>query len=450
MVIHWRHRKVVLVHRRTLFVALAAVLFVLALAAPLSPAVHAAPIPGTATHRAAASTTPPAWCTQWRIVSSPPPSGTNSSLNAVAAASANDVWAVGSYYSADGSVEYTLIEHFDGSAWSIVSSPNATASDYLQGVVALAANNVWAVGASYDSVSGNHAALIAHYDGSAWSIASSPTLSGDAVLYAIAADAANDIWAVGSYFTSSSGSTVPLTEHFDGTSWSVVSAPGVSGDDSFYGVSVVSGQAFAAGASGGAPTVTLAEHYVSGSWTIMTTPNVATRGTPTPARRAGTQRLTSPRVAPRTRIHPNSGTGGAILEGIAAISPTDVWAVGLTAGVFGSNNLIEHWDGSAWSIVPPGSNPMPTDSFGVAAVPGATTLWAVGGAGPYIQQWLGSVWQSATVAAPANSSSELLAVAAVSAANAWAVGYSSDITSGLSQTLIEHYTLSMGINCPYP
>lgn len=446
MVIHWRYRKVVLVPHRTLVVSLAAAVVVaLALAVPLAPAAHAGTRTSPARLRSTGSTASQAWCTQWRIVSSPLPSGTNSSLNAVAAAAANDVWAVGTYYSADGSVEYTLIEHFDGSAWSIVSSPNATTSDYLQGVVALAANNVWAVGTANDSSTGNNATLIEHYDGTSWSIASGAALSStDARLYAIAADAANDIWAVGSLFDSSSGSTVPLTEHYDGTSWSVVSAPGVTGDDSFYGVSVVSGQAFAAGASGGAPTVTLAEHYVSGSWSVMTTPNVATH-------RTLTRQVTRSAMSIHPRIGPNAGTGGAILEGIAALSPTNVWAVGFSAGpIFGDNNLVEHWDGSAWSLVPPGSGTAPADSFGVAAVPGATTLWDVGGAGPAIQKWLGGVWQTATVASPANSSSELLAVAAVSAANAWAVGYSSDNTSGVSQTLIEHYSLPMRIACPYP
>src|SRR5690348_5630714 len=53
----------------------------------------------------------------WNIVPSPNV-GTTSHLNSVSVISATDVWAVG--YSSTG----TLIEHWDGTSWSIVSSPN--------------------------------------------------------------------------------------------------------------------------------------------------------------------------------------------------------------------------------------------------------------------------------------------------------------------------------------
>src|SRR5690348_2703289 len=47
--------------------------------------------------------------------------GLQGSLSAVAAASARNAWAVGTFYR--GSSEYTLTEHWDGTRWRRVPSP---------------------------------------------------------------------------------------------------------------------------------------------------------------------------------------------------------------------------------------------------------------------------------------------------------------------------------------
>lgn len=64
-----------------------------------------------------------------------------SSLHAVAAHSATDVWAVGY---ASGT---TLIEHWNGTRWSLVSSPNPAGYDRLSGVAVVpGSTQVWAEG----------------------------------------------------------------------------------------------------------------------------------------------------------------------------------------------------------------------------------------------------------------------------------------------------------------
>ena len=60
----------------------------------------------------------------------------------MAAIAANDVWVAGYYF--PGSYAQTLIEHWDGTSWSVVPSPNGCCT--LRGVAAVAANDVWAVG----------------------------------------------------------------------------------------------------------------------------------------------------------------------------------------------------------------------------------------------------------------------------------------------------------------
>src|SRR5262249_58628362 len=62
----------------------------------------------------------------WSVVTSPNASAQNNLLAGVTAISADDVWAVGDFQttSGAGTVFQTLTEHWNGTAWSIVASPN--------------------------------------------------------------------------------------------------------------------------------------------------------------------------------------------------------------------------------------------------------------------------------------------------------------------------------------
>ena len=67
-----------------------------------------------------------------------------------------------------------LIEHWDGTSWSVVSSPNLTQGGFLSAVTAISTNNVWAVGED-DNLSVD---LVEHWDGTSWSVVSSPAFNG--------------------------------------------------------------------------------------------------------------------------------------------------------------------------------------------------------------------------------------------------------------------------------
>jgi hypothetical protein len=77
------------------------------------------------------------------------PNGTlpTSSLAGVVALSANDAWAVGVTENQLLVSIKTLTLHWDGSVWSVVPSPNP-GPDYngLDGVAGLSGGDVWAVG----------------------------------------------------------------------------------------------------------------------------------------------------------------------------------------------------------------------------------------------------------------------------------------------------------------
>src|SRR5262249_58571834 len=108
--------------------------------------------------------------------------------------------------------------HFDGRNGSFGASPPAVEA---RSVGALSPTNVWIVGAVF--VFFNHRthrkAAIEHWDGTSWSIVPSPDATKspglDSFLRGIVAISANDIWAVGDA-NASGGGSVTLTEPWDG------------------------------------------------------------------------------------------------------------------------------------------------------------------------------------------------------------------------------------------
>jgi hypothetical protein len=265
----------------------------------------------------------------WSIVPSPNrPNDVISQLHSVSAASANDVWAVGS--SQDGSVpSRTLIEHWNGTHWSIVPSPNPdTQLNELRGVVALSANDAWAVG--YRGGTHNETpleTLILHWDGTSWSQKPSPNVPGGAnELSAITAISANDIWAVGSV------GGAPLALHWNGNAWSVIPIQGNSGSGSER-LTAVSGTAsndvWAVGQGKGVftnRTFARIRHWDGTRWTDKVC-RAASASNP-PADYEG-------------------GGPDTYFTGVAAVASNDVWAVGAS----GAGPMILHWDGKAWTTV---------------------------------------------------------------------------------------------------
>src|SRR5438034_4460055 len=90
---------------------------------------------------------------------------------AVSMPTTGKAWAVG-YYVSGRFVQQTLIEHFDGTVWSVVPSPSPGAlQNILFGVGAITDSDVWAVGGEQDA-NGLWHTLTEHWDGPAWSVVS--------------------------------------------------------------------------------------------------------------------------------------------------------------------------------------------------------------------------------------------------------------------------------------
>lgn len=160
--------------------------------------------------------------TSWLKVHTPNPSSSDNRLAGVSGASSTDVWAVGSYVS-DTTDDYApMTLHWDGTDWSKITSPNdVSADDQLAGVSAPSATDAWAVGQSFDPLTGEHDTLILHWDGTSWSQVESPNPSSTLnELNGVSALSATDAWAVGRYLDDATGVYKTLMLHWDGTSWS--------------------------------------------------------------------------------------------------------------------------------------------------------------------------------------------------------------------------------------
>ena len=83
----------------------------------------------------------------FRQATTPNPSGSGNDLSDVAAISSTDVWSVGTDEGDNTIPSKTLAEHWNGTGWSIVRTPNAGPGwNFLSGVSGSSSTDVWAVG----------------------------------------------------------------------------------------------------------------------------------------------------------------------------------------------------------------------------------------------------------------------------------------------------------------
>ncbi len=122
------------------------------------------------------------------------------------------------------------------------------------------------------------------------------------------------------------------------------------------------------------------------------------------------------------------------LFGVAAVSSTDVWAVG--------TGMIQHWDGSVWTAMTSTIPLTPTTQLLSVSASSANDVWAVGqgdGAGHYtgvILHWDGSNWSNIPNPDPQDETG-LFGVTAIAPNDAWAVGYQGDYNQ--SDALAMHW-----------
>jgi hypothetical protein len=185
--------------------------------------------------------------TSWARVSTPDPGGAgDDELLGVTAVSATDAWAVGYGLTQQATTE-TLVLHWNGSTWAQATAPAAaTDGTQLNAVAAASGSDVWAVG-QYNTSSDFEHPLILHWDGTVWSRQTLPPFGQSVYVLNGVAATASDVWAVGLGPCLGQSIDCPsktLTMHLTSSGWKVV--PGVSISDqqdqnSLTGVAVLSG-----------------------------------------------------------------------------------------------------------------------------------------------------------------------------------------------------------------
>src|SRR5215469_1777094 len=112
----------------------------------------------------------------WREVTTPNANNSTDVFTAIGASSSADVWAVGWYFDPNNHKTLTLAEHWNGSGWSLVPTPNVDLQNELLGVYAAATDDVWAVG-YHDDVGGTDGdVLVEHWNGSTWAVLPPPKI----------------------------------------------------------------------------------------------------------------------------------------------------------------------------------------------------------------------------------------------------------------------------------
>ena len=240
------------------------------------------------------------------------------------------------------------------------------------------------------------------------------------------------------------GSTyAPLVETWNGTSWTLNATPPLPAGDGggFFDISCVNGSdCWAVGtelnesAGGGNPIGTLIENWNGTAWSIVPSP------TPTGA-----------------------GVAGAILQSVSCTSASSCMAVGYsTGGSMGLNlnDLIEQWNGAAWTIVPGPPTGQTYDQLTNVQCLAADDCWAVGNAGPkqqssnflpifpggapgdqgLIEHWDGTTWSVVpSVTEPSPNGGYLNGLACVTDTDCWASGATTDDTGTASGILMESW-----------
>jgi hypothetical protein len=347
----------------------------------------------------------------WAPVAIPTPTGaTGAVLKAVASTSQTDAWAVGY---ADRTVHQPLIEHWNGSAWSVVPAPSFASGGELLGVTAISTSDAWAVGDVTAKTSSGLHGLALHWDGSIWKrIAVATVNPGGEQLTAVTALSSSAVYAVG-WWWNPNGNYGPqadqLLETWNGTSWTA-HADDFGGEEWTSATNV--GGVISGGGTWGRPN---AEGAIGGIWDGSQWTDYG--GLPDPE---STDRFEG--------------------DAITGLSSSNLWVIGsfLDPNTGNDRPLFEHWDGSNWTYVAT-SDPTAAsnDLYGATAAP-TGQLWAVGSglqnapsgfSQPFSEFWDGSQWVRDPVPPVISGENTTLSGAAPNGAGSvWAVGGNSYTT----------------------
>lgn len=361
----------------------------------------------------------------WALQATPNPVGArNTFLAGVSCTAPTACVAVGYSISTSNAVT-TLAEQWNGSAWSILSTPSPLGSviSSLAAVACTSATACTAVGDSFNAANVK-STLDERWNGTTWSVQPTPDPAGtsNSTLVGVACRVSTSCIAVGSYTKTPSGHPFTLAESWNGIAWSIVTTPNPPANRGASLLSVACSSGSACTAVGNwfnssNTEVTLAERWSGTAWSIQTTLN------------------------PTTHL--------SELFGVACSSATSCMAVGsdINTSIL-QVALVERWNGSTWSVVATpgiaGSQGAALQAISCATVKGCNAVGDnINGAGVEVtlaEKWNGTAWSVKATPNPATATaSDLLAVSCTTKACTASGAYSTSSPPSLNdKTLAEH------------
>lgn len=274
-------------------------------------------------------------------------------------------------------------------------------------MAALSPADAWAVGDNQqDQYPNADRALIEHWDGTAWHIVPAPG-SGHGYLTSVTAMSATNAWAAGRTYSPAANAFVPLLEHWNGQDWTAQTGPSTGVISQLSAVSATDiwaiGEHYSTNGSGFPVEHPVVYHYDGTGWQIQ-------------------------------HRFALTATGFYSSIGIDARTATDAWAFALHPTAAGPTPVFWHWDGSDWTQVP-GARLFTSDADGIGlAFASRTDGWLLGDhttSGRILaEHWNGTSWSAATLP----NWGDLYAITAVPHGPYWAAGVS--YPSGNAQTKI--------------
>jgi hypothetical protein len=305
--------------------------------------------------------------------------GMNGTVLALGVA-ASDLYAEGEFSTAGG-VAASSVARWNGTSWSALGTGIVLTNgfDNISGAVAAVGADVW-VGAQFISAGGAAGVSLARWNGSTWSVATTPAGAGIASsgpagvdfrpgIRDLARAASGDIYATGS-FTFAGPTAAGGVARWDGTSWSALGTIGLQGSSfagfgptghalAFYGGDVIVGGHFA---MVGGVTVNHVARWNGATWSSLGT-----------------------------------GVAGGSVVNALAVYNGELYAAGSfsTAGG-GSGANIARWNGTSWSAVGTGTN---GSVYALAVVgsdlyAGGAFTTAGGVSASRIARWDGTTWSA--------------------------------------------------------
>jgi hypothetical protein len=298
----------------------------------------------------------------WSVIPSPS-KGETSSLNSVSCVSPSHCVAVGSYESDNNQVARTLIESWNGKAWSVAPSLNVGSMSLLN-ATSCSSNWCMAIGDFGNTTSPTVKDFAEWWNASSLTPVAMPNPSNSFdLLGGLSCSSPMFCMAVGDYGKAQSNNLKTLVETWNGKTWSVVASPDARARGSFlHGVSCL-GPTDCVAVGDDENDKTLIESWNGTEWSIAHSANIPDDSLSDVSCTSTTNCMAVGFFFKKGRVHPLSefwnGTTWLIvatpgyrqtiveLGAVSCSGPKNCIAVGTD-----DDTLIESWNGSVWSIVP--------------------------------------------------------------------------------------------------